>query len=116
MTRIDTSDSVGVYDLSIQGNRLYAAGLGGVSGEGAAYVYDISDLSSGSVSLLSQIATGANTASVATNADESQLLVTHRDTGGTLAAWDISDLAASIETGIDRCVRLRASTHSARRT
>ena len=29
VTRIDTSDSIGVYDLSIQGNRLYAAGLGG---------------------------------------------------------------------------------------
>lgn len=97
VTRIDTSDSVGVYDLSIQGNRLYAAGLGGLSGEGAAYIYDISNLNSGSASLLGQVATGANTASVATNDDQSKLLVTHRETGGTLAAWDISDLSASIE-------------------
>ena len=97
MTRIDTHDSIGVYDLSIEGDRLYAAGLGGATGEGAAYVYDVSDLDSGSASLVGQVATGANTASVATSADQTKLLVTHRETGGTLAAWDISNLAASVE-------------------
>lgn len=97
VTRIETNDSIGLYDLSVQGDRLYVSGLGGSSGEGAAYIYDISNLSSGAMPLLGQIATGANTASVAANADHSQLLVTHRETGGTLAAWDISDLSVPSE-------------------
>jgi len=97
VTRIETHDSIGVYDLSIQGNRMYVAGLGGSTGEGAAYIYDISELGSGSVGLLGHVPTGTNTASVASNNDHSQLLVTHRETGGTLAAWNISDLSTPFE-------------------
>jgi hypothetical protein len=97
ITRIETSDSVGVYDLSANDGWLYAAGLGGMFGEGAAYIYDITNLSSGSVSLIGQIATGINTASVAASSDHSQMFVSHRETGGTLAAWDISDLSAAFE-------------------
>ncbi len=98
VTRIDTNDSVGVYDLSAKDDRLYVAGLGGSAGEGAAYVYDIANLRvDGSASLLGVVATGANTASVAANFDHSQLLVSHREAGGTLAAWDISDLSSAIE-------------------
>ncbi len=95
--RIETNDSVGLYDLSAQDGRLYVAGLGGVTGEGAAYIYDITNLSSGSATLLGQIATGPNTASVAANMDHSQLIVSRRQAGGTLAAWDISDPATALE-------------------
>jgi hypothetical protein len=97
VTTIDTMDSVGVYDLSAAGDRLYAAGLGGATGDGATYIYDIANLSNGSASLLGQIATGANTASAVPNKDHSTLLVTRREAGGTLAAWNISDLSSPSE-------------------
>ena len=97
VVRIQTRDSVGVYDLSVQDDRLYVAGLGGAAGEGAAYIYDITNLSSGNVSLLGQVATGPNTASVAANLNHSQLVVSHRNAGGTLAVWDVSDLSAAVE-------------------
>jgi hypothetical protein len=97
VSRIQTNDSIGVYDLSAKDDRLYVAGLGGVNGEGAAYIYDITNLSSGNTTLIGQIATGANTASVAANSDHSQLIVSHRDIGGTLAGWDISDPTAAIQ-------------------
>ena len=95
-TNIETNDSVGIYDLSVQGERLYVAGLGGTAGEGAVYIYDLSDLSTGSTALIGQITTGANTASVAASQDHTTLMVTHRETGGTLAAWNISDLASPV--------------------
>ena len=97
LMRIETNDSIGVYDLSVHEGRIYVAGLGGVANEGAAYIYDITNLSTGSVALLGKVATGLNTASVAASSDHSQLVVSHLETGGTLAAWNISNLSAAFE-------------------
>lgn len=91
--RIDTQDSIGIYDLSVTNDRLYAAGLGGLSGEGATYVYDLQDIDQGEASSLGHIATGLNTASVWASSDETKLFVTHREAGGSASAWDISDLS-----------------------
>ncbi len=89
--RIETTDTVGIYDLTISGDRLYAAGMGGTTGAGATYIYDVSSLGEGTVPLVAEIPTGANTSSVGVNGDGSKLVVTHRVTGGTVAAWDISN-------------------------
>ena len=92
--RLDTEDSVGIYDLTIADNRLYAAGLGGQDGEGATYVYEISGPDNPEFAILGQIATGENTASVWPTADHSTLIVTQRKVGGEVAAWSISDLSS----------------------
>lgn len=90
---LDTRDSVGIYDATVNGNRLYASGLGGSSGEGAVYVYDIANVDTSAPSLLGQIATGANTSSAWPTNDSNYLMVTHREVGGELGIWDIADLS-----------------------
>ena len=89
---VDTGDSVGIYDASLVGDRLYASGLGGDSGEGAVYVYDVADVGMTSPTLLGQVPTGANTSSAWPTSDENYVVVTHREVGGSLGIWDISDL------------------------
>ncbi len=89
---LDTGDSVGVHDVTLVGNRLYASGLGGNTGEGAVYIYDIANLDSTPPSLLGQIPTGANTSSAWPTNNENLLVVTHRQVGGSLGIWDISNL------------------------
>lgn len=96
VARLDTGDSVGVYDVTVVDDRLYAAGLGGAEGEGAAYIYDISNFLSEGATLVAQVQTGANTASAWPNSDHSKLIVTHREAGGGVAAWDISDLTSPL--------------------
>ena len=96
VTRIDTGDTSGVYDLTIVDDRLYAAGLGGAQGEGATYIYDVTDFPSQSATLLAQVPTGAKTASAWPNSDHSELIVTHRKPGGGVSAWNISDLSAPV--------------------
>ncbi len=91
VARLDTGDSVGIYDVTVAGNRLFAAGLGGAAGEGATYIYDLENLTTTGASLVAQIATGANTASAWPGADGSTLMTTQRKAGGGLTAWDISD-------------------------
>jgi hypothetical protein len=91
VARLDTGDSVGIYDVTIVDDRLYAAGLGGADGEGAAYIYNVSKFPSDGATLVAQVPTGANTASAWPNSGHSKLIVTHRDAGGGVAAWDISD-------------------------
>ncbi|MCH2113943.1 MAG: hypothetical protein MK171_03385 [Pirellulales bacterium] len=90
---VNTGDSVGVYDATVIGTRMYASGLGGVAGEGAVYVYDISNQSTSAPVLLGQVPTGANTASAWPTSDASYLMATHREVGGALGIWDISDLS-----------------------
>ena len=89
---IDTGDSIGIYDITLAGSRMYASGLGGNAGAGAVYVYDIANLSATTPMLLSQVPTGANTSSSWASMDGNTLVVTHRQVGGSLGVWDISDL------------------------
>ncbi len=90
---VNTGDSVGIFDATVIGDRLYASGLGGVSGEGAVYVYDVANLGTSSPVLLGQVASGANTSSAWPTSDANYLLTTHREVGGALSIWDISDLS-----------------------
>lgn len=99
---IDTGDSVGVYDATVIGNRLYASGLGGISGEGAVYVYDVTDLAADTPPLIGQVPTGANTSSAWPTHNANYLVVTHRELGGRTSIWDISDLSQpSLATSAD---------------
>lgn len=93
VTKIDTGDTVGVHDLTVVDNRLYAAGLGGSNGQGATYVYDISKLGTDGAVKIGEVPTGTDTASVWPNSDHTTLIVTHRKAGGGVAAWDISNLS-----------------------
>lgn len=90
---VNTADSVGIYDATVIGDRMYASGLGGTAGEGAVYVYDISNQSIGPPVLLSQIPTGANSSSAWPTSNADYLAVTHRENGGALGIWDISNLS-----------------------
>ncbi|QEG34713.1 LVIVD repeat protein [Bythopirellula goksoeyrii] len=90
---MDTGDSVGIYDATLVGDRLYASGLGGTAGEGAVYVYDIADIGASNPTLLGKVATGANTSSAALTYNGQYLAVTHREVGGDIGIWDISNLS-----------------------
>lgn len=88
---VDTGDSVGIHDATLIGDRLYTSGLGGDSGEGAVYIYDVTDIGSTSPLLVAQVPSGANTSSAWPTSDEQYVVVTHRELGGSLGIWDISD-------------------------
>lgn len=87
---IDTQDPVGLFDVTLVGGRLYAAGLGG-----ATYQYDVANVASQQPQLTAAIPTGPNTSSVWPTANGNSLLVTHHELGGELAAWDISAPASA---------------------
>lgn len=82
---INTQDAAGLLDVTLINNRLYAAGAGG-----GAYVYDVSNVATQNPALTLAVPTGDNTASVWPTQDGQTLLVTHREPGGKLAAWDVS--------------------------
>lgn len=86
---IDTPDTTGVFDVTLVDDRLYAAGLGG-----ATYVYDVASIGAGAPALAATVPTGANTASAWPTERGDTVLVTHREVGGELAAWDLSTPAA----------------------
>ena len=89
---VNTGDSVGVFDATVVGDRMYASGLGGNSGEGAVYVFDIANMATSAPTLLGQVATGANTSSAWPTYNGDYLVVTHHEVGGDLGIWDISNL------------------------
>lgn len=89
---IETNDEVGLWDLTVTGDRLYVAGRGGTDDAGATYIYDISNTLTSNPPLLAQIPTGKNTASAAATSDRQYLVATQREIGGGLTLWDISDL------------------------
>ena len=110
---IRTNDLVGLWDLTIDDDRLYAAGLGGVLGEGAAYIYDISDVRTNNPSRLGTIKSGANTASVAPSGDGQLLVTTQREVGGALSVWDISNLGFPSRVGHATAATYGISSYSA---
>jgi hypothetical protein len=87
---IDTHDSVGLSDVTLIDNRLYAAGLGGET-----YLYDVANVATQQPQLTAAIPTGPNTSSVWPTPDGDTFIATHRELGGKLAAWDISSPATS---------------------
>lgn len=82
---IDTSDSVGLSDVTLVGDTLYAAGLGG-----GVYAYDVGAIGVAQPPLAFSTLTGALTSSVWPTADGERIVVTHRENGGELAVWDIT--------------------------
>jgi hypothetical protein len=90
---VDTGDSIGIFDVTVVENRLYASGLGGTAGEGAVYVYDVTDPGGSFPPLLGQIPTGVNTSSAWPTNNAEYLVVTHHELGGDLGIWDISTLS-----------------------
>ena len=86
---IDTQDSVGLADVTLIDNQLYAAGIGG-----GTYWYDVSNITTENPQLVSTIPTGPNTASAWPANDGELLMVTHRELGGKLEAWDLSSPVA----------------------
>ena len=85
-----TGDSIANHDILISGDYLFAAGLGGRTGDGTTYTYDISDFRvSGAVEVTS-FETGDSSAFLA-KTDNGMLVVTQRRVGGGLEVWDVSD-------------------------
>lgn len=113
LRNIDTNDLFGLWDLSIVDDRLYAAGLGGVFGEGAAYVYDVGDLRTNNPRLIGKLQTGSNTASVWPSGDGQYLVTTQREVGGGLSLWDISNLGFPSHVGSANAATYGISSYSA---
>jgi hypothetical protein len=87
---INTQDAVGIADLTLVDDRLYATGLGD-----GTYLYDVTNVAIQQPSLMANIATGIDTSSVWPTDDQGVLVATHRQLGGELAAWDISPPATA---------------------
>ena len=94
---IDTHDAGGIFDVTLIGDRLYAAGLGG-----AAYLYNVANVATQPPPLAGAVSSGQNTSSAWPTGSGNTMLVTHRQLGGKLSAWDVSSpSAASLVQSVD---------------
>ena len=96
---IETNDTVGISDVVVSADRLYAAGLGS-----GTHVFD---LPTGNPSdrppvFITNVPTGENMRSAQPTDDGRMLIVSTREVGGSIDAWEISDLASpSIITSVN---------------
>jgi hypothetical protein len=91
--QIETGDSVGLFDVTIEGGRMYVTGKGGVEGEGAVYIYDISEVATSGESFITQIPAGPDVATAWPIHGGTQVLTTDLKFAGNLSLWDLSELA-----------------------
>ncbi len=85
-----TGDTIANHDLLTSGTYLYAAGLGGRTGDGATYVYDISDFRSSGAIEAATFETGDSTAFLS-KTESDMLVISQMRVGGGLEVWDVSD-------------------------
>ena len=88
-----TGDTIANYDLLISGDYLYAAGMGGRTGDGTTYVYDISEFQTSGAIEAAVFETGDSTAYLA-KSNNDMLVVSQKRVGGGLEVWDVSDPTA----------------------
>ena len=89
--RIETGDIVGLFDVTVEDGRLYATGKGGQEGEGAVYIYDISNIGGSGESFITQIPAGEDVATAWPIHGGTQVLTTELKPAGNLSLWDLAD-------------------------
>ena len=86
----ETGDTIANHDLLVSGAYLYAAGLGGRTGDGTTYVYDISDFRSSGAIEAAWFESGDSTAHLS-KTDTDMLVISQMRVGGGIEVWDVSD-------------------------
>ncbi|MCA9215835.1 MAG: hypothetical protein KDB27_22370 [Planctomycetales bacterium] len=85
-----TGDTIANHDLLVKGDHLLIAGLGGRTGGGSTYVYDISDYATNGVVEVGSLESGESTAFLASTGGD-MLIVSQKRVGGSIEVWDIND-------------------------
>ena len=84
-----TGDTIANHDLLFDGDYLYVAGLGGRTGDGTTYTYDVSNFRTNGAVETAIFETGDATAYLA-KTDNDMLVVSQKRIGGGLEVWDVS--------------------------